>query len=171
MAKREADVSDLEEQLAEAQAQIEALQSSAADAEARAETLREKVSRMESDLAAAESVSTSAHGELAQTRGELEEARSHLREAVVKYRAARLAAAPEVPHDLVPAAESLEEIDRGFESALRVVSRLRERMQEERPVSRVPAGSPARRAPDLSGLSPAEKIRMGLRDLSEREGR
>jgi hypothetical protein len=89
----------------------------------------------------------------------------------VKYREAKLAAAPEVPPDLVPASETLAEIDEGFEAAQRVVSQLRERMAEERQSARVPVGSPVRRAPDLSALSPSEKIRMGLRDLAEREGR
>jgi len=34
----------------------------------------------------------------------------------------------------------------------------------------VPAGSPIRRAPDFSGLPPAEKIRVGLQESSRREG-
>jgi chromosome segregation ATPase len=171
MSRREGEAGDLEEQLAEAQAQIEALQSAAADAEARAATLHDRVSQMEAGLAEAESVSASAQAELAGVRAELEDARAELRTAAAKYREARLAAAPEVPGDLVPEATSLDEVDRGFESALRVVSRLRERLQEESRGPRVPAGSPARRAPDLSALSPAEKIRVGLQRASEREGR
>jgi hypothetical protein len=89
----------------------------------------------------------------------------------VKYREAKLAAAPDVPADLVPAAESLAEIDEGFEAAQRVGGQLRERMQEQRQAARMPVGSPARRAPDLSALSASEKIRIGLQELSEREGR
>lgn len=161
MARREADVSEVEEQLAEAQAQIEALQSAAADAAARAATLEEKLSQAEAEFARAASAS----------EAELSEARSQLREAAGKYREARLASAPDVPQDLVPLAESLAEIDEGFEAAQRVVSRLRERMQEERQAARVPVGSPARRAADLSGLSATEKIKLGLQQLSEREGR
>lgn len=94
-----------------------------------------------------------------------------LSEAAVKYREAKLSAAPEVPADLVPASESLAEIDEGFEAAQRVVGQLKERMAEERQSARMPVGSPSRRAPDLSGLSASEKIRVGLKELSEREGR
>ena len=99
------------------------------------------------------------------------EARARLPKAAVKYREAKLASAPDVPHDCVPQAESLAEIDEGFEAARRVVGELRERMQEERQSARVPAGSPVRRALDLSSLPAAEKIKLGLRELSECEGR
>lgn len=141
------DTSELEEQLAEAQAQIESLQSAVADAEARAATMSEKAASMES---------------------ELEEARSQLRETLLRYREVRLAATPEVPADLVPEGTSLAEIDARFQAAQEMALRLREQIKSEHPPARVPTGSPARRAPDLSSLSPAEKIRLGLRERSER---
>jgi chromosome segregation ATPase len=143
------DTSELEEQLAEAFARIEELQTSAADAEARAATAQ-------AELKAA------AHSQ--------EELREMLREAASRYRAARLAATPEVPEDLVPELETIEEIDREFESAVRVVEQLREKLEKEaKPrVARVPAGSPARREADVSSLSPGEKIRLGLQSLEER---
>lgn len=62
-----------------------------------------------------------------------------------------------------------------MEAAERVVGQLRERIQkealEQRGAARIPAGSPGRRSPDLSSLPASEKIRVGLRQLSEREGR
>jgi hypothetical protein len=53
----------------------------------------------------------------------------------------------------------------------RVVSEMREKMERERrrETPPVPAGAPVRRAPDFSGLPPAEKIRVGLEQAS-REG-
>ncbi len=171
MGRREADVNEMEEHLAEAQAQIDALQSSAADAEARAATLREKVSRMESELAEARSASEAARAELAEARAELERANSQLRVAILRYREARLAAAPEIPAEMVPEAATLEEIDSYLESAGRMAERLREQLRAAQPSARIPVGSPSRRSPDLSSLSPGEKIRLGLRERSEREGR
>ena len=178
MVRRTESDEDSDERMAEAQAQIEALQTAAADAEARAATAR-------TELAAAKQARTSAEAQLAEVasgreaeveisrlRSDVEEVRTQLSEAAVKYREAKLSAAPEVPADLVPASESLAEIDEGFEAAQRVVGQLKERMAEERQSARVPVGSPTRRgAPDLSGLSAAEKIRVGLKELSEREGR
>ncbi len=174
MAKQNPEVSALQEQLADAQAQIEALQSAAADAEARAATAQaelaeahQQASRLDEELAtarAAEAESAEARGQLGEARDQLVETRSQLREATLKYREARLAAAPHIPADLVPG-DTLEEIDQQLESAQRVVSHLREKLQQEGQSSRVPVGAPPRRPPDISGLSATEKIKLGLQQL------
>jgi len=175
MARKMSDNEELDERLAEAQAQIESLQAMAADAEARAATAgeeltaaREARSSLEAELAEATAGREAVAGELSQVRSEVDEVRSQLAQAAVKYREARLASAPEVPQDLVPAAESLAEIDEKFEAAKRIAVQLRERIQEERQAARVPVGAPARRGRDLSALSASEKIKLGLRELSER---
>jgi len=176
------DLSDTEERLAESQARIEALEAATADAEARARTAsaelaeaRKQVSDMEQQLARAASERDSALGELQQARAGLAAAQTALREAAVKYRAARLASAPDVPEDLVPEAEDIAEIDRGFEAAQRVVGQVREKIQEQKldeaRALRVPSGAPSRRAPDTAGLSPSDKIKLGLQQAAEREGR
>lgn len=156
---------EAQEQLAEALAQIEALQSAAADAEARAETVRIQ-------LAEAVAARESAEMEANQLRGELDGAQSQVREAAVRYREVRLSAHPDVPEDLVPEGGTLDDVDRALEAAVKVVGQVRERVEEEgkeeRRGARVPAGSPPRRAPDLSALPPSEKIRLGLQQLSER---
>jgi chromosome segregation ATPase len=174
--KGDSDTNELEEQLTEAYAQIETLQASAADAEARATTARaelkaaaeaqaEVIARLES----AEAERDAAQGRIAEREAAGDGLRGQLREAAVKYRAARLAAAPDVPQDLVPELETIEEIDREFESAVRVVGQLREKLEreaaEQKPRGRVPVGAPARRQQDLSSLSPGEKIRIGLQRL------
>jgi hypothetical protein len=76
--------------------------------------------------------------------------------------------------DLVPEFDSLEQIERDFESAQRVIGVLRQHLEEEADAekrsARVPAGSPTRRAPDVSSLSPTEKITLGLQQRADREG-
>jgi seryl-tRNA synthetase len=175
MRKRDADPGEPDDALAEAMAQIDALQASAADAEARAATaqsqldeLRQAQNASQAQVEEATSARAATEAELVQTQSELSESRGHLREAAARYRDARLASAPEIPQDLVPAAQSLDEIDQGFEAAQRVVQQLREKLDEETRSARVPAGSPQRRAPDLSGLSPAEKIKAGLQEIDRR---
>lgn len=163
--ERDADIREMEDRLAEAQAQIEALQASAADAEARAATAR-------AELAEAAQARKAAQAELDALREELSAAHGRLRETALKYREARLASAPDIPGELVPESDSVEEIEREFEAAQEIVGRVRERVErevrEQARQARVPAGSPARRAQDLSGLSPAEKIRLGLEQRSAR---
>lgn len=178
MVRRTESNEDIDERVAEAQAQIEALQTAAADAEARAATAsaelaaaREARTNAETQLAEVASGREAAEVELSRLRSDVEEVRTQLSEAAVKYREAKLSAAADVPADLVPASENLAEIDEAFEAAQRVVGQLKERMAAERQSARVPVGSPTRRgAPDLSGLSAAEKIRVGLKELSERAG-
>jgi hypothetical protein len=158
MAERQ--TTEIEDRLAEAEAQIESLQAAAADAEARAAT------------AAAEAEALK--GEANTARADLEAAAVSLRQSAAKYRDARLAAAPEIPPELVPEADSIEDVERSFEAAKRVVAEVRDRIGKGLAPSRVPsvpAGSPPRREQDLSGLPPIEKIKIGLQKLSEREGR
>jgi chromosome segregation ATPase len=142
----EVDVTGLREKLAEAEAQVEALEAAAADAEARASTAQSQV-------------------------GDLQ---TQVREAAVRYRAARLAAAPDVPPELVSEAGTIDAVEAEFEAAQRVIAKVRERLEEEAPEmrpARVPAGAPNRRPQDWSSLPASEKIRIGLQQLSEREGR
>jgi chromosome segregation ATPase len=175
MRKQDPEITELEERLADAQAQIESLQATAADAEARAATVRESEADLRAQLAEHEAARNESAGQLDGLRNEVEGLRLELRDATAKYRAARLAAAPDVPGELVPELATIEEIDREFDSAKQVIGRVRERIEqqavEERRSARVPAGSPGRRPPDLSTLSASEKIRAGLQQLSEREGR
>lgn len=176
------DSEDFEDRIADSLAQIEALQAAAADAEARASTARSELAdarrhaaEVEEQLAVVTGERETAYGELSATREALSAAKVAIREAAARYRAAVLASAPEIPEDLVPEAEDIAEIDRGVEAARRVVSSVREKMEAETAGQalslRVPGGAPVRRAPDLSGLSPEDKIRAGLRQAAEREGR
>ena len=169
------ELSDLRDQLADALAELERLQAQAADAEAKGATLQERqaeaqnqlaqvraeLEQRNADFAQREQELAEARRELATAREEAESLRGWLGEAVLKYRDARLAVTPNVPPDLV-SGETIEEIDQQFEAARKLVSEVRDRLQSESQASRVPIGSPPRRAPDLSALSPGEKIRLGL---------
>jgi hypothetical protein len=178
MARRTEDEGEeVDDRLAEAQAQIESLRTAATDAEARAATALEELAAAnearlsaEAQLAELATAREMAEGELSRVRSEVEEVRSRLSEAAVKYREAKLASAPEVPHDLVPQAESLAEIDEGFEAARGVVGELRERMQEERQSARVPVGSSVRRAPDLRALRRLRRSSLGSRSSRSARG-
>jgi hypothetical protein len=133
------------------------------------EELKLTVVALETELGAEREA---AAAEALDLRTQLEEAQTQRREAALKYREARLAAAPDVPPELVPEADDIAEIERGMDAALRLVTQVRERVQQSQASQppRVPAGSPARRAPDLLSLSASEKIRVGLERLSEAGG-
>jgi len=85
---------------------------------------------------------------------ELAAIKDSLSGAVAKYRAAVLAAAPEIPVELVKG-ESIAEIDASLEQARGIVSRVRQQLESEAEANKVPAGAPERTQQDLSALSPA----------------
>ena len=153
MAKVDPETSALKEQLADALPQIDSLQAAVADAEARAATHNERIVALQ--------------GEMEAVRSESEGLSARLRDSAVKYREARLVASPHIPADLV-VAEEIEEIDEQLAAAERIVSQTRERLEKERRDSPpIPAGSPVRRAPDISGLPATEKIKLGRQQRGE----
>ncbi len=155
----------------EVRAEVEALEAKLADAEARAAHYHEERDNLAAALREAQGRIGQLEEEVATLRRELEAVREEarglrdkLREAVARYREARLAAAPHVPGEMVTG-ETLEEVEERFRQAERIVSELRRQWDEEAQALRLPLGSPPRRPPDLSGLSPLEKIRRGLQRI------
>lgn len=164
----EEEIAALQDQLAEAQTEVDRLQTMAADREARAahleETLaqlREEQSQLSASLREAQAQLAARDEELAALRQEVEALQASRKAAASKYRDALLASQPEVPPDLV-SGETVEEVDQHLEAALRMVAQLRSHLESQAQALRVPTGAPARRAPDPSALSPAEKIVYGL---------
>ena len=151
----------LEERLAEAEAEVERLQTTAADREARAAHLEGALAEAKADLARRDNELTGLREGLAVVRSEADELRAGLRSAAEKYRQAVLASRTDVPPDLV-SGETVEEVDRQLEAALRMVTQLKSHLESQAQAQRVPTGAPVRRAPDLAALSPGEKISHGL---------
>ena len=158
----------LEERLAEAEAEVERLQTTAADREARAAHLEdlsaaqaETLVQAKTELASRDAELAALSDEVAAARSEAEELRVGLRSAAEKYRQAVLASRAEVPPDLV-GGETVEEVDRQLEAALRMVAQLKSHLESQAQAQRVPTGAPARRALDTAALSPTEKISYGL---------
>ena len=97
-------------------------------------------------------------------RAELALAREQLAAAVAKYRALRLAEVPEVLEELVKG-DTVEEVEASLAAAQELVRRVRSQLEAKAAAERVPAGAPVRAAPDLSQLSPREKIAYALSRL------
>jgi predicted nuclease with TOPRIM domain len=155
------EVAALEERLAEAEAEVERLQTTAADCEARAAHVDEALAQAKAELASRDEELATLRDDLSAARSEAEELRAGLRSAAEKYRQAVLASQAEVPPDLV-GGETVEEVDRQLEAAMRMVAQLKTHLESQVQAQRVPTGAPARRAPDLAALSPTEKISYGL---------
>jgi len=122
---------------------------------------KEEVERLGEELKSQKEVVAELEQQLAAQGEELGRLREELAIAVAKYRHMVLAAAPEVPEEMVKG-ETIEEIDASLTSARSLVERVRRRLEAEVEAGRVPAGAPPRSAPDLSALSPGEKIAYAL---------
>ena len=81
--------------------------------------------------------------------------------AVAGFRTMVVRTNPEIPEEMVHG-ETVEEVNDSLEKAKALVSRVRQEMEASIARARVPAGAPERAAPDLSALSPGEKIRYAL---------
>ncbi len=82
-------------------------------------------------------------------------------EAVASYKAVVVQANPEVVEELV-SGDTIEFINESLNKAKTLVSKVREGLETEISLARVPAGAPERTSPDLSALSPREKIQYAI---------
>ena len=109
-----------------------------------------------------------AQAELAELRSaleqrdlEIESLQSRLASATARYREVLLAAAPEVPEELV-GGESPEEVDTSLAGARQMVERMRGQIESQIAGERVPSGAPVRGGQDFSDMSSREKIAYAL---------
>ncbi len=144
----------LQEQLADARAEVERLQRDAANAVAEAAFLRDDV-RTSHDAAAA------AAADAASLREQVDAATQRAQTAAERYRDLVVRTEPALPADLI-AGGDVDAIDASVSAAREIVGRVRSHMETQAQAGRVPAGAPPRSAPDLSALTPEQKIKHGL---------
>jgi DNA repair exonuclease SbcCD ATPase subunit len=90
---------------------------------------------------------------------------SSLAETVASYKAMVIQANPEVIEELI-SGDTVAAINESLEKAKALVSRVRQGLESEISLARVPAGAPERALPDLSALSPREKIQYAIGGFS-----
>jgi hypothetical protein len=98
---------------------------------------------------------------LASRENELASVKEQLAVSVARYRSQVLASAPEIPQELIQGG-TVGEIDASLTKAQEIVDRVKWQIEATKAAERVPAGAPPRTAPDLSELSPRDKIAYAL---------
>ena len=144
----------LHEQLADARAAVERLQRDAANAVAEAAFLRDDVRVSHEAVAAATADATT-------LREQIDAATQSAQTAAERYRDLVVRTEPALPADLIAGAD-VDAIDASVTAAREIVGRVRSHIEAQAQAGRVPAGAPSRAAPDLSALTPEQKIRHGL---------
>ena len=140
-------IAELEGLVAEKGEEIKARDARLSEAEARVTELEQTVADRDSELAKSDEALT--------------EMKNSLAEAVSSYRALVVQANPDIPDELI-AGDSIEAINQSLENARALISRVRQVLEEEVAKTRVPSGAPQRAPPDLSALSPREKIQYAI---------
>jgi hypothetical protein len=138
--------------------ETERLRMALAEADARARDAAAEADAMRAALSAAQD-------EAADLRSRLDGAAEARTAGAVRYRELLLRAEPDVPADLV-SGDSIEAVDASFAAARETVARVRSHIDAQAHAARVPAGAPPRSAPDISSLTPEQKIRHGLQRLA-----
>ena len=92
---------------------------------------------------------------------EMEGVNARLAQAVELYRGSLLASEPDVLEDMVQGS-TVEVVQESLARVRQMVEQVRGRMEARASLERTPLGVPARSAPDLSALTPQEKILVGL---------
>ena len=146
------------------------------------ETSREKVAELENlmaqkdqELASRDTriseldqVVASLDGEIAtlkqavtESNDNLNKLNESLKQVVASYKTLVIQSNPDVPEELITG-DSIEAITDSLAAAKELVTKIRKGMEAEISVARVPIGAPERTAPDLSALSPREKIQYAI---------
>ncbi len=125
------------------------------------EGLRQQLQQRDTELAQAQRTVEAAQQASAAAVAEAAALRKGVQASAGVVRRLLLAAAPEVPEELVQGATP-EEVERSYGRALAMVERIKAKLETNNQAGRLPAGAPMRRAPDLSTLSPQEKIALAL---------
>lgn len=124
-----------------------------------------RISELEQAVASLESEINALKQALTESDDNLNKLNESLNQAVASYRTLVVQSNPEVPEELVTG-DSVAAIADSLASARELVAKIRKGMEAEISLARVPIGAPERAAPDLSALSPREKIQYAVGGFS-----
>ena len=116
--------------------------------------LEQRVAELEQAVADKES-------EVSELKEKLSTVSKSLEEAVTSYKSRVIQLNPSLTGELIEGG-TIEAVDKSLEKALNLIGRVKKSVEKEISHTRVPTGAPGRRTPDLSGLSPREKIQYAI---------
>lgn len=125
-----------------------------AEANARITELEQAVAGKDGDITTLKQSETELGERLSTTN-------NSLAEAVAGYKTMVVQANSGVMEELI-SGDTIEAINESLGEAKSLISKVRQGLETEISLARVPAGAPERRSPDLSALSPSEKIQYAI---------
>ena len=123
--------------------------------------LKSRIGELENEASGKELKINGLETKLADISREQKETQDRLADAVNSYRTLITVNNTEIPAELI-AGGSIEEIDSSLVKAKLLVGKIRQGLESEIAATRVPGGAPVRSEPDISNLSPIEKIKYAM---------
>lgn len=120
-----------------------------------------RIAELEATLAQRDSEMAALKGSTRGLEEKLAASGAALVDAVAQYRTLVLQANPGISDELI-AGESIMAVNESLAKAKSLVGKVRKSVEKEISRARVPIGSPGRNPPDLSSLTPREKINYGI---------
>jgi hypothetical protein len=145
----------------EQDAMIAELRAQLAEAEGRAQTAIGEGARLSAELAAATDAASAYETDMASLRALLDDAAQRERAAAARYREIVVRSEPSLPPDLI-SGDTIDAVDASVTAAREIAGRVRSHIEAQAQAARVPAGAPQRSGPDLSAMTPDQKIKYGL---------
>jgi SMC interacting uncharacterized protein involved in chromosome segregation len=124
-------------------------------------TAGEKIAGLEKAVAEKDAEIATLKQSLEESRRKLEEAKISLAGAVAAYQELAVEANSGLVAEMIKGG-TIGEIKQSVEYARALVEKVKQEIGAENARVRVPAGAPQRTVPDLSTLSPREKIKYGM---------
>jgi len=99
--------------------------------------------------------------ELTQANSRISELEQVVAKAVTSYKAMVTQSNSEVPEELI-SGDTIDSVNESLMKAKTLIGKVKQGLEAEITSSKVPAGAPLRTPPDLSALSPREKIQYAI---------
>jgi SMC interacting uncharacterized protein involved in chromosome segregation len=119
------------------------------------------IAELKQALAAKDTEVTALNQSLEEARRALDELGKSFSQALTAYRELVVQANPGVLAEMITGS-TIEEVNESLKSARALMERVRREIEAEAARTRIPAGAPPRTPPDMSALSPREKIQYAL---------
>lgn len=120
-----------------------------------------RISELEQAMADRDNQITTHKQSVAELDQRLIDLNNRLSQAVSSYRAVVVRSNSGVLEELITG-DTIEAIDKSVEDAQTLISKVKEGLEAEMAMTKVPAGAPQRTPLDLSALSPRDKIQYGI---------
>ncbi len=144
-----------------AQTRVDELESLLAQKDEELSLANARITELEQTVASLESEGATLKQSSLESEQKMAEVGNALSQAIASYKALVIKSNPEVPADLI-VGDTIEAIDNSLKNAKSIISKVREGLEAEIKMVKIPAGAPPRAPVDLSALSPREKIQYAI---------